>query len=458
MIKQQLQGKKKNIPTNASQVCSSITSALNEPKGTVCRRDTLTCNNPDVNQDQHTGRSLKALVYVVDSEGTNLMPCSFAKAKRLVKKGAAKLIKCYPFKVIQLNFKAKGVQEIALGIDSGYQNIGFSAVSSKKELISGTLVLDDKTKKRLLERKMCRRARRSRHHWYRQVRFDNRKKEENWLPPSIEKRYKTHLLIIDKIKSLLPISKTIIETANFDIQKIQNPDIKGKEYQQGQQLGFENVKQYVLNRDKRTCQHCGKMETRLEVHHIKFRNQGGTDIPTNLITLCNKCHKDLHSNKIFINKKLKEYKPNVFMGIIKKRFWKDIPNIKETFGYITKQVRLKLGLEKTHYNDAFCIAGGNMQERVKPIELKQKHRNNRAIQLNRKGFSPSIRKQRYKIQPGDLVKIANKWYMTNGMGCKGTRCLINKKLVNIKVVENFYNTKWVINPLPKGSELLTQRS
>lgn len=445
MIKQQLQGKKKNIPTNASQVCSSITSTLNESKDTVCRRDTLTCNNPDVNQDQHTGRSLKALVYVVDSEGTKLMPCSFAKAKRLVKKGAAKLIKCYPFKVIQLNFKAAGVQETILGIDSGYQNIGFSAVSSKKELISGTLVLDDKTKKRLVERKMYRRGRRNRHHWYRQARFDNRKKNNTWMLPSVERRYKAHLSIINKIKSLLPISNTIIETANFDIQKIQNPNISGKEYQQGQQLGFENIKQYVLTRDKRTCQHCGKTETRLEVHHIKFRSQGGTDNPSNLITLCSKCHKDLHSNKIFINKAIKEYKPNIFMSFIKNVFKKDIPNMKETFGYITKQIRLKLGLKKTHYNDAFCIAGGNEQERILPIELKQKHRNNRAIQLNRKGFKPSIRKQRYKIQPGDLVKVNKKWYITKGMASKGTQCLINKQLIGSKKIEQFFNLKWAIS-------------
>lgn len=438
MLKQQLQVKKKNIPTNSSQVRSSITSTLNESKDTVCRRDTLTCNNSDVNLDQHTGRSIKAFVYVIDSEGTKLMPCSFAKAKRLVKKGAAKLIKCYPFKIIQLNFKAKEVQEAVLGIDSGYQNIGFSAVSSKKELISGTLVLDNKTKDRLTERRMYRRGRRNKL-WYRKARFNNRRRKENWLPPSIERRYQTHLNLIKRIKTLLPISDIIIETANFDIQKIENPNIQGNDYQRGIQLGFKNVKQYVLTRDKRTCQHCGKNNTKLEVHHIKFRSQGGTDTPNNLITLCSKCHKDLHNGEFEIKAVKKDYKPNTFMAIIHNRFWKDIPTMRETFGYITKQQRLSLGLEKTHYNDAFCIAGGNTQERVKPIELKQKHRNNRVLQLNRKGFKPSIRRQRYKIQPGDLVKINNKWYITNGSHCKGTRIYINKKSVNLSNISKYFN-------------------
>lgn len=438
MLKQQLQVKKKNIPTNTSQVRSSIISTLNESKDTVCSRDTLACNNSDVNLDQHTGRSIKALVYVIDSKGTKLMPCSFAKAKRLVKKGAAKLIKCYPFKIIQLNFKAKEVQEIVLGVDSGYQNIGFSAVSNKKELISGTLVLDNKTKDRLTERRMYRKGRRNKL-WYRAARFNNRRRKEGWLPPSIERRYQTHLSLIKKIKSILPISDIVIETANFDIQKIENPNIQGKEYQQGIQLGFENVKQYVLTRDKRICQHCGKDNTKLEVHHIKFRSQGGTDTPSNLITLCSKCHKDLHNNKFEIKTVKRDYKPNTFMSIIHNRFWKDIPEIYETYGYITKQQRLSLGLEKTHYNDAFCITGGNTQERVEPIKLKQKHRNNRVLQLNRKGFKPSIRRQRYKIQPKDLVKINNKWYITNGLHNKGKSIIVNKKSINISNINKYFN-------------------
>ena len=445
MLKQQLQGKKKNIPTNASQVCSSITSALNELKGTVCRRDTLTCNNSDVNLPESNRIERNTKVFVLNIKGQPIMPTTPCRAKHLIKKGLAKVVKAYPFFVIKMLVKTRNCkQDVVLGVDSGYKNVGFSAVGNKKELLSGTLVLDNKTKDRLTERRMYRRGRRNKL-WYRESRFNNRRRKENWLPPSTERRYQTLLNLIKRIKTLLPISDIVVETANFDIQKIQNPNISGKEYQQGQQLGFENVKQYVLTRDKRTCQHCGKIETRLEVHHIKFRSQGGTDNPSNLITLCSKCHKDLHSNKIFINKAIKEYKPNIFMSFIKTVFKKDIPNMKETFGYITKQIRLKLGLAKTHYNDAFCIAGGNEQKRILPIELKQKHRNNRAIQLNRKGFKPSIRKQRYKIQPGDLVKVNKKWYITKGMASKGTQCLINKQLIGSKKIEQFFNLKWAIS-------------
>lgn len=42
------------------------------------------------------------------------------------------------------------------------------------------------------------------------------------------------------------------------------------------------------------CKNCGKVATNL--HHVKYRSQGGTDDPTNLIPLCNLCHKFHHDN------------------------------------------------------------------------------------------------------------------------------------------------------------------
>lgn len=439
-MRQQLQVKKKNIPTDASQVCSSIITTLNESKDTVCSKVTLACNNPDVNLPEPNRIKRNTTVFVLNVKRQQIMPTTPCKAKHLIKKGLAKVIKAYPFFVIQMLVQTRDCkQELVLGIDSGYKNIGFSAVSSKKELISGTLILDNKTKDRLTKKRMYRIGRRSRHHWYREARFDNRKRKEYWLPPSIERKYQAHLNLIKRIKSLLPISNVVIETAKFDIQKIENSNISGKKYQQGKQLGFENVKQYVLTRDKRICQHCGKNNTKLEVHHIKFRSNGGTDKPSNLITLCSKCHKDLHKNKFSIKSIKKDYKPNTFMSIIHKRFWKDIPTMSETFGYITKVNRLAMGLEKTHYNDAFCIANGSTQCRVQPITLQQKHRNNRCLQKNRKGFKPSIRRQRCSIQPGDIVKIANKWHITSGCHNKGKSIIVNKKSISVSKVTKYFN-------------------
>ena len=86
-----------------------------------------------------------------------------------------------------------------------------------------------------------------------------------------------------------------------------------------------------------------------------------------------------------------------------------------TYGYITKHNRIKLGLEKSHVNDAFVIAGGEIQRKTKPLKIAQIRRNNRSIQTNRKGFKPSIRRQRYNLQPHDLVRYGGNLYIVKGV-------------------------------------------
>jgi len=55
------------------------------------------------------------------------------------------------------------------------------------------------------------------------------------------------------------------------------------------------VRREVLARDKHRCGAPGCGRTRfLEVHHIKPRNQGGTNHPENLMTLCASCHRLWH--------------------------------------------------------------------------------------------------------------------------------------------------------------------
>lgn len=52
------------------------------------------------------------------------------------------------------------------------------------------------------------------------------------------------------------------------------------------------IRSLVLERDEYTCQICGKHATsRLHVHHILKRKEGGTDHLDNLVTVCSGCHK-----------------------------------------------------------------------------------------------------------------------------------------------------------------------
>jgi hypothetical protein len=388
-------------------------------------------------------QDLQSLVFVLNIEGQPIMPTKSARARKMVENGKAKVVKLYPF-TIKLNFKCENqVQEVTLGIDSGFKNIGFSCVSGKKELISWTLILDGKTSERLTEKAMYRRGRRNRHHWYREPRFLNRVKREGWLPPSIERRYNTHLSLINRMKAILPVSQVIIETANFDIQKIENPEIEGVEYQQGDLYGYQNMRSYLMAREKGLCQLCNKEFGKgnpSHIHHCKQRNETGSNRTKNLAILHKKCHVKLHKKGLKL-KPAKQYKPNTFMSIIHKRFWQDVPGMWVTYGYITFLKRLENNISKSHNNDAFVIANGSFQERCKPVIITQKHRNNRAIQLNRKGFKPSIRKKRYSIQPLDIVYINNKKYITSGSRGKGKSIILseNKKDIPIYKISKYYN-------------------
>jgi len=158
----------------------------------------------------------------------------------------------------------------------------------------------------------------------------------------------------------------VFETGQFDTHLMKNPMLASEKvrhwgYQKGTNYGFENTKAMVLNRDNYTCQYCkGKhRDSKLEVHHLTFRSQGGSDEESNLITLCHTCHKNLHSRKImpgFKGKLKGELKYATQMNSIRKQLFKIYPTAIETFGYVTKSSRLNLGIDKEHYYDACTIA------------------------------------------------------------------------------------------------------
>lgn len=245
------------------------------------------------------------MVYVLNIEGKPLMPCSEAKARKLLKQNKAKIYKREPF-TVQLLFECENqIQEISLGVDAGSKHIGLSATTHQKELYSADVELRNDIVNLLSTRRENRRTRRNRLR-YRKPRFDNRvsSKRSGWLAPSVLNKIQTHLKVIKDIHKFLPITKIIVETASFDVQKIKNPNISGVEYQQGKQLDFWNVREYVLWRDNHQCQYCkGKSkDSVLNVHHLESRKTGGNS-PDNLITLCETCHKKYHSGEIQLKQK-----------------------------------------------------------------------------------------------------------------------------------------------------------
>ena len=305
------------------------------------------------------------MVYVINKQGKALMPSDrHGKVRRLLKSGLAHVVCRIPF-TIQLDYDTTEItQPITLGIDAGSKHIGVSATTSEKELYAANVELRNDIVNKLSTRREQRRTRRNRLR-YRKARFNNRvsSKNKGWFAPSVENKIQTHMTVARNAYKILPISKIVVETASFDMQKITHPDIQGEEYQQGEQMGFWNIREYVLCRDGHMCQHChGKSkDSVLNVHHLESRKTGGNS-PSNLITLCETCHKAYHRGKFTLKiKRSKQLRDAAFMGIMRWAFYnrlkKEYSNVSMTFGYITKNTRITNNLPKEHYVDARCISG-----------------------------------------------------------------------------------------------------
>ncbi len=434
-------------------------------------------------------------VLVINKHGQPLMPTTPRRARLLLSSGKAKIVGRDPF-TIQLNYGSSGYkQEVTLGIDAGYQHIGFSAITESHELIGGELELLDGVSERITERSKYRRQRRNRLR-HRAPRFDNRIRNSGWLAPSIQHKLDAHLKIVERIKSRLPVTKIIVETANFDIQKIKNPKIEGKQYQEGEQLGYYNLTCYIRHRDGYKCQNhnCkGKSEV-LQIHHIGYwkTQPDRSNRPGNLITLCEKCHVPAnHEKGKFLfgwEPSVKSFKAETFMSTIYQKLL-GILNAEQTYGYETKYNREQLELPKSHHNDAFVIAGGKKQVRIKPLILEQIRRNKRSMEqfydakyidtrtskkesgsilfcgrrtrnknLNGENLrvyrgqklskgSRRIKKQRYPYNPNDYVEFENKNYRVIGMQNLGTGI----KIANYPGVANKVVSVDKVKPIKRRS-------
>lgn len=384
------------------------------------------------------------MVYVLDKNGHPLMPTNrHGKVRRMLKSGNAKVIRRCPFTIQLLYDSTDYTQPVNLGIDAGSRHIGVSATTETKVLYEADVTLRNDIVDLLSTRREARRTRRSRKTRYRKPRFNNRTRKDGWLAPSVRQKVDTHLTTVRKVTEILPVSSITVETASFDIQKIKNPDITGTGYQQGEQLDFWNVREYVLFRDGHKCQCCkGKSKDPvLNVHHIESRKTGG-NAPNNLITLCETCHKGYHNGTVTLPKNIRrgtKFKDATFMGIMRWAFYNKVKETYEpfgirvnmTYGYITKNTRIEHGLPKDHFIDARCISGHPDAASDGTVFYQKKVRcHNRQIH-KQKILKGGIRKQN---QDPYLVKgfrlfdkvTANgrEWYI-NGRRLKGAFVLKN---------------------------------
>ena len=466
-------------PFRAAPADRSVAGQLNssERVGTVLSSLKTSSNNSEEHLLQLTG-GLKAdmLVYVINKNGNPLMPCKPAKARHLIEEGKAEVVQWTPFTIRLLWDCEECTQNVTLGIDAGYTTVGYSAVTSDKELIAGELTLRSDIKRLLEKRRAYRRTRRSRK-WHREPRFDNRGIPNGWLAPSILHKLNSHINLIEKLKKILPITKIIVEVATFDTQKMQNPEISGVEYQQGELQGYE-VREYLLQKFNRRCAYCGKKDVPLEIEHIIPKSRGGSDRVSNLTIACHECNQEKGNQTAeefgyprMQAKAEKTLKATAFMNIVRRRI-ADQLNCDQTYGYITKHDRIELGLPKSHANDAYVIAGGKGQTRSDSIIIgKQVRRQNRSLYKANFLKGGKLKRNTVKEVKGfrrfDKVKYDNKECFVHGLrssgyfdirsvdGSKIGASVDGKKLTFLEKSKRNY-TGGAIPPRPCGRGLLAQ--
>ncbi|PPT09405.1 HNH endonuclease [Geitlerinema sp. FC II] len=291
-------------------------------------------------------------VFVLDTNQQPLAPCHPARARELLAKGKAAVYRRYPFTIVlnravgdvppesQLNastslastsLSVESSTPLGLKIDPGSKTTGLAVVNGDKLVWGAELQhRGDRIQAKLETRRACRRNRRNRKTRYRKPRFLNRTRPKGWLPPSLNHRVETTLTWVNRLRKLCPIASISQELVRFDTQKLQNPEISGAPYQQGELLGYE-IREFLLQKWGRKCaslgarslapcdgagshRYCGAENVPLEVEHIHPKSKGGSDRVSNLTLSCRPC------NQSKGNRDVREFlsgKPSVLERILR---------------------------------------------------------------------------------------------------------------------------------------------
>ncbi len=318
-------------------------------------------------------------VFVLSKDGTPLMPTTPRRARVFLKEQRARVVRREPF-TIRLRFATKAyVQEVVVGVDTGSKVVGVASTTNGEVVFQAQVHLRDDITEKLARRSLYRRARRTRKTRYRLARWRNRRRSRGWLAPSIRSKAEATVKAVRFVSCLLPVSQVKVEVGSFDTQKMQNPEMSGLEYQQGQLEGYQ-IKEYVLRKWQHRCVYCGAREVPLQIDHIVPKARGGTDRPSNLTLACEPCNlrkgKQTATEFGFPDVQAQARVPlrdAAHVSALKSRVIQDLQSIfgeskvRIAYGYETKYKRIQvLDLPKSHTNDAVAIAC-EVGEEVKPL-------------------------------------------------------------------------------------------
>lgn len=384
------------------------------------------------------------MVFVLDTNRKPLTPCHPARARKLLKIGKAKIFKKYPFTIIlEREVEEENEEEYRLKIDYGSRHTGLAILKNNKEVV-WLAQIEHRTniKEKLDTRRGHRRFRRNKLR-YRKPRFNNRKRREGWISPSLQSRVDNISSWVVKLQKIIPITHISYENVKFDTQLMQNAEISGIEYQQGTLQGYE-VKEYLIEKFGRKCCYCGKQNIPLEIEHIIPKSRGGSNRVDNLCISCHTCNqkKGNQTAEEFgypnIQKQVKKSLKDC--AILNATRWKVYELLSNTgleiecgTGARTKMNRINLKLPKDHHYDAICIGKSTPDEVIfktdNVLYIKALGRGNYSrTTLNKYGFPKAyLPRQKYffGFQSGDMVKAVvpkgkykGTWY--GSIACRST--------------------------------------
>ncbi|MEW6733810.1 MAG: RNA-guided endonuclease IscB [Acidobacteriota bacterium] len=365
-------------------------------------------------------------VLVLNTNGEALTPCHPAKARKLLRQGKAAILRRYPFTILlKQEVEDLSIQPLRLKIDPGSKKTGIALVNDHTGAVVWAAELEhrgDKIKASLDSRRAIRRSRRNRKTRYREPRFNNRTRKAGWLPPSIESRICNVITWVKRLTRLCPIAAISQELVKFDTQLLENPEISGLAYQQGELSGYE-IKEYLLEKFGHKCVYCQAKNRPLELEHIIARSRGGSNRVSNLTLACHSCNQkkgNLTAAEFGYPQVQAQAKvPLKDAAAVNASRWELYRRLQATglpietgTGGRTKFNRTQQGLPKQHWLDAACV-GASTPERLivaglEPLQIKATgHGNRQMCRVDRFGFprtSAKASKKVFDYQTGDIIK------------------------------------------------------
>jgi 5-methylcytosine-specific restriction endonuclease McrA len=370
-------------------------------------------------------------VFVLSADRQPLDPCHPARARKLLKAGRAAVFRRYPFTIILRDRTAAEsvTHPHRIKVDPGSKTSGFAVVQDETGDVVWAAELHhrgEQIKRRMLARRQLRRGRRNRKCRYRPPRFDNRasSRRRGRLPPSLQSRVENTATWVERLRRLCPVEALSLELAKFDTQKLENPEISGVEYQQGELAGYE-VREYLLEKFERRCAYCGAESVPLQVEHIVPKGRGGSDRVSNLTISCQACNQKKGSRTAsefgHPEVEVQARRPLRDAAVLNATRWAVFRRLEATglplevgTGGRTKYNRTRLGLQKAHWTDAACVGQSGADVLVPPglvlLQIRATgHGRRQRCRTDRYGFPicHALRAKEFQgWQTGDLVKAA----------------------------------------------------